>query len=354
MTETRERPLSERYVFRIPTSVAVFLLGFFLVAAAIQGAFPSGVSLERALRVSDGLSHDSILSLAVARDRLYIGTERNLTILGADGRMTIWGPKNSRLNLQRVPALAIRNGDLWATCRTPIEGGGTFRWDGNEWWWYEEIKDDMQSNFVSCFHVDASNTLWIGTENQGLNEFVFENNPFRKFGYLATKKGLIDNRIICLTSRPGELWIGTMKGLSVYRGKKGDEYLFTGYSPSNGFPAELVTALAVIGDRVYAGTSKGLQVLESGSWRTLTTADGLTDSWVKTLGTDGRDLWVGTSMGLQRFRDGVLSKPVDYRDGLPSSHIQCLAFGPGSDGIPRIYVGTDHGLAILRNQQESR
>lgn len=354
MVQTRKIPPAERPFAHRRNGVVVLLLGLCLLTVAAEAIFPVGITLEKVFRVSDGLSHDSILSLAVASDRLYIGTERNLTILGSDGRMTVWGPKNSRLNLQRVPALAIRNGDLWATCRTPIEGGGTFRWDGSEWWWYEEIKDDMQSNFISCFHVDASNTLWIGTENQGLNEYVFEKNPLRKFGYLATKKGLIDNRIICLASRPGELWIGTMKGLSVFRGKQGEEYLFTNYSAKNGFTAELVTALAILGERVFAGSSLGLHVLENGSWKTFTTANGLGNNWVKTLGSDGRDLWVGTTAGLQLFRDGTFSPPADYRDGLPGSHIQCLAFGKGTDGISRIYVGTDHGLAILRNQQESR
>lgn len=331
-----------------------FLCFLFCLASSAFGALPAGVTLERVLKVADGLGHDSVLSLAIGSGTLYVGTERGLTVIAPDGRVKTWDAKNSRLNLQRIPALAIRNGDLWATCRTPIEGGGTFRWDGNEWWWYEEIKDDMQSNFITCFHVDASNTLWLGTENQGVNEYVFEKNPFRKFGYLATKKGLADNRVLCLTSRPGELWIGTMKGLSVYRGKQDEKYLFTTFSPANGFPTELVTTLAVAGERVFAGSPVGLLVLEGDSWKKYSTAEGLGDAWVKALGSDGRDLWIGSRMGLQRFRNGTFSTPADFRDGLPSSMIQCLAFGTGPDGISRIYVGTDHGLAILRNSQESR
>ncbi|MFZ2960879.1 MAG: two-component regulator propeller domain-containing protein [Candidatus Ozemobacteraceae bacterium] len=322
-----------------------------LFCAHAEAAFPTGVSLERVFQVKDGLSHDSVLSIAASPDMVFLGTERNLTILSSDGKVTVWGPKNSPLNFQRVSAMILRGKELWTTCRSPIDGGGTHRWDGLQWQSFEEIKDDMQSNYISCFCVDDKNTVWIGTDNQGINEFVFEKNPFRKFGYLATKKGLLDNRILCMAARPGELWIGTMFGISVYRGKDGENYLFTNYSKATGLPAEAITSLAMGSNgRVYAGSSLGLLVFENGTWRLLKKADGLANNGIKSLLVDGDDLWIGTSDGVQLYRNGVFEPVFNYRDGLPSALIQCLAVSRGADGIKRLYVGTDHGLAILQRR----
>ncbi|MBF0502838.1 MAG: hypothetical protein HQM09_22075 [Candidatus Riflebacteria bacterium] len=332
-------------------SVGLLLMLFAFISGAVEAVMPAGVSLERVFQMKDGLSHNSVLSVAVASEMVFIGTERNLTILGNEGKVTVWGPKNSPLTFQKVSAIAVRGKELWATSRSPMVGGGTYRWDGLQWQHFEEIKDDMQSNYISCFYVDEKNVVWIGTDNQGLNEFVYETNPFKKFGYLSTKKGLIDNNVLCMTSKAGELWIGTMHGISVYRGRDGEKYLFTNYSQSNGLPYELVDSIANgPKDRIYAGTPLGLMIFENGQWRILKKADGLVDNGIRALTVDGDDLWIGTMKGLQLYRNGVFEKAFDFHDGLPSALIQCLTMAHGADGVKRLYIGTDNGLAILRLQ----
>ena len=318
---------------------------------AALAAFPAGVSLERIYTVADGLSHASVLAVSVATDNVFIGTERNLSVLKKDGTFTVWGPANSPLKLQRVPAVIVRgNGEVWAACRSPVAGGGTYKWDGLQWSVFEEIKDDMQSNFVNCFAVDEKGVVWIGTDEQGVNYYVWESNPYRKFGYLASKKGLLDNRITCMSTRSGEVWFGTMAGISVYRGRDGENYLFTNYTRAEGLPAEHVTAISASPERVLAGTTKGLALFEGGSWKLLDASIGLADPWVTAVLIDGADAWVGTKKGLQLLRGGRFDPPVDYRDGLPSAHIQCLALARGADGVTRLYVGTDRGLVVLKRQ----
>jgi len=329
--------------------ILIFLAAFFLFPIQSFAVIPSNVSLEKVFTQKDGLSHLSVLAVAVGSDHIFIGTERNLTVWGKDGKVTIWGPNNSPLKLQRVPALAVRGKELWTTCRSPVSGGGTFRWDGLQWQAFEEIKDDMQSNYITCFHVDDKDMLWIGSEDQGVNYYVFETNPFRKFGYLASKKGLLENRISCLASRPGETWIGTLSGISVYRGKDGEKYLFTNYSKATGLPADHIIAIAVNPERVYVATTMGLMIFENNAWRLISIAEGLADNWLTCLALDGNDLWIGTKKGLQLYRGGKFEPPIDYRDGLPSSHIQCITVDRSSL-TSKIYVGTDRGLVVLRRQ----
>ncbi|MBI3037946.1 hypothetical protein HYY75_02690, partial [bacterium] len=170
---------------RISSVLIVFMI--LLSSFTAKADFPSGISLAKILTLNEGLSNSSVLSIAVAPEMIFIGTERNLSILKKDGSIAIWGPQNSPLAYPKIPAVVVKGNEIWASCRDPMTGGGTLRFDGLQWYRYEEIKDDMQSNYVTCFHVDEKNVLWIGHESQGVNEFVQGTNPYKKFGYLATK-----------------------------------------------------------------------------------------------------------------------------------------------------------------------
>ncbi|OIP22897.1 hypothetical protein AUK22_10200 [bacterium CG2_30_54_10] len=311
---------------------------------------PSGIAVEKVITPKEGLSNASVLAIAVGPEYVFIGTKRYLTVLKKDGSMMIWTPKNSALKFHSIPALVLRGTQLWATCRSPVAAGGTFRWDGLQWEAFEEIKDDMVSNYISCFHVDDRNMVWIGSEDQGINYYVHETNQFRKFGVLSSKKGLIDNRITCMASRPGELWIGTLSGVSVYKGRDGENDLFTNFVKKDGLLNEHIVALAAAPARVYAGTTMGLMVYENGNWRAMGPESGLADSWITSLALDGSDLWIGTKKGLQLMRKDRIEPVMDFRDGFPSNQIQCLAVGKQSDGVVKVFAGTPKGLVILRHQ----
>ena len=322
---------------------------FLMMSVSAMAALPVGVTIERIWLEKDGLSHPSIRAVGIGKDLVFLGTERGLTIIKSDGSITVWNARNSPLAYQQVPALAVRGTELWTTCRNPVSGGGTYRWDGLQWNVFEEIKDDMQSNYISCIHVDKKNKVWLGTDNQGLNSYDFETNPYKKFGYLATKKGLIDMRITAIDSREGELWIGTLGGVSVYKGKENDKYLFTNFDQSNGLPSNTVTSLAVGSDRVYAGCSMGLMSYDGTGWKLLGTADGLADQWVTSLAVDGQTLWVATKKGIQLLKNGQFSAPLGLADGLPSTRIQCLTVSRQTSPA-RVYAGTERGLVIFQVQ----
>ncbi len=328
-------------------TISCLVLLLALVSVGAWAALPPGVAIEKVWSEKDGLSHASVRAVAAGDGFVYVGTDRGLTIIKPDGTTAVWNKDNSPLLYQQIPALVLRGKELWTTCRNPVAGGGTFRWDGFQWSIFEEIKDDMQSNYVNCFHVDKAGKLWLGTDNQGLNSYDYETNPYKKFGYLATKKGLIDMRVTCIDSRAGELWIGTIGGISVYRGKDGEKYLFTNYDQQNGLPYSTVTSIAVGPTEVYAGSSMGLMRFDGTSWKQLGVAEGLAEPWVTGLAMDGPVLWVSTKKGLQQLVNGRFTDPIGLTDGLPSTRIQCLHVSRQPSGA-KLYVGTDRGLAVLR------
>ena len=75
------------------------------------------------------------------------------------------------------------------------------------------------------------------------------------FHNLNVDEGLVQSQALCLTQdRTGNLWVGTMGGLSRYDGKT-----FTNYNMHNGLLSSTVNALATDKDgNIWIGTQKGL------------------------------------------------------------------------------------------------
>ncbi|MBI3038710.1 hypothetical protein HYY75_06645, partial [bacterium] len=156
----------------------------------------------------------------------------------------------------------------------------------------------------------------------------------------------------CLGSRSGELWIGTMGGVSIYKGKKDEKYLFTNFTTQNGLPNNVVLNLAVSPSIVYAGSPTGLMIFENEKWRAIGISEGLASDWVSALALDGENLWIGTKKGLQFLSNGKISTSMNFKNGFPSSHIQALAVRNNSDGSASIFVGTDEGLIVLNRERK--
>lgn len=76
------------------------------------------------------------------------------------------------------------------------------------------IGDGLSNNSVTAFYQDRQGFMWIGTMD-GLNRYDgYEFLTFRhRPGDVAS---LADNRIVSVTGREDEIWIGTKKGFSIY------------------------------------------------------------------------------------------------------------------------------------------
>ena len=74
----------------------------------------------------------------------------------------------------------------------------------------------------------------------------------------------------------------------------------------NGLPDNRVYAVAVDGDKVWAGTDNGLALYENAKWRSFTVKDGLPHRAVLSLALDKRthELWIATMGGLSRYSGG--------------------------------------------------
>lgn len=126
----------------------------------------------------------------------------------------------------------------------------------------ESINQHLSSNYVSCIYEDSHHNLWIGTENQGV--ICYE--PDTKQAVLFKYPDISGNKISSiLEDKYGNLFIGTLtQGINQYNRK---DKTFSPI-PYKGDSKLLIKHLAMIDDRLYAGTDgQGLKIYnkETGS-----------------------------------------------------------------------------------------
>src|ERR1051326_2201533 len=112
------------------------------------------------------------------------------------------------------------------------------------------VSDGIPSHKVHAVLKTSDNQLWIGTwDGLCVRE---ENGKFKRYG---PEQGLSHKLVTSIVEDPktGDLWVGTMRGLNKLSGGKITRYFQT----DSGLPNNVVYAVDVIGDAVWAATAAG-------------------------------------------------------------------------------------------------
>ncbi len=132
------------------------------------------------------------------------------------------------------------------------------------------------------------------------------------------------------------------------------------YTTANGFPEGEVFSVAVDGNRIWAGTTHGLVLIEDGRVRRVfTTADGLPGQAVMAIAVDHQtgDVWVGTFGGLSRYSGGQFKNYTNLTSGLANDLVYAVAiqgkyvWAATAGGFSRL--NTDTGNWTIFNNQNS-
>ncbi len=100
------------------------------------------------------------------------------------------------------------------------------------------------------------------------------------------------------------------------------------YTAANGFPAGEVYCVTVDGNRVWAGTSHGLVLIENGRIRKVfTPADGLAGRVVMSVAVDHKtgSVWAATFGGLSRYSGGQFTNYTNLSSGLANDLVYAVA-----------------------------
>ncbi len=145
----------------------------------------------------------NVVSLYNIRGEIYAGTETGLfRIKGKEFISMV--DVDSAFFMPTGNALLGNDGTWWLAHTT--SGIRSYK-DGVSRDYNTE--DGLPHFYCTAFLEDKNNHIWVGT-NEGLARF--QNG---KFCYLTAREGLIGNLIYCLTQdQNGNIWVGTEKGLS--------------------------------------------------------------------------------------------------------------------------------------------
>ena len=199
---------------------------------------------------------------------------------------------------------------------------------------------------VTALQPEPDGTLWIGTDT-GLSRYA--NSTLRP---VPTTPGTPILKLF--QDRNGSLWIASDRGVTRLSPNSSQP------TPQTPIPDVLTLFEDREGDLWFGTDTDGLTLLRDQPVSTLTTADGLSDDFVRSLFEDhAHTLWIGTSRGgLNALRNGAIT-PLDaqlHGQHLSSSVVLALAetrvpiSSPSSaEPTSTLWIGTPDGLARLYN-----
>jgi ligand-binding sensor domain-containing protein len=151
----------------------------------------------------------------------------------------------------------------------------------------------MKKLFTSCLLLAIASvaTAQRPVQSPAMPHFRFEN--------FTTANGLPDNHVFSVLVDGDRVWAGTENGLAVYENQK-----WKTYSTADGLAHRAVLSLALdkrTGD-LWAGTMGGLSRISAGRIDTYTQLNsGLSNNVVYGVSVEGDDVWIATAAGGCRF-----------------------------------------------------
>ena len=258
---------------------------------------------------TDGLANDNTWTLCEGRDgSVWVGTDDGVSQI-KDGKITNLSVKDGLPRKEVRSVVEDRDGTLWVGTMNGLcaiqDGKITqHRFPGD---WFETK--------IRVLLPAADGALWVGTV-AGLSRL--HQGQLTKY---TPTNGLahVDVRAL-LEDRAGNLWIGTAGG-GVQR---------FGVPPSGGSAKHTGNA-STDANRLKPGLR---------TFTTFATTNGLSsnNAWAFHEDADGV-LWIGTDNGLNRLQDGGI-KTITTREGLPAAGINCIL----EDDFGRLWISHDKGL----------
>ncbi len=280
-----------------------------------------------------GLPSDITYGLLEDRDgTIWIATAAGLVHVRGD-RLHVIGEDAGLPRAPAFHAIQLRDGDiLVGTERGAYRGrAGRFR----------PLSEALPADGVPSLAQDALGNIWIGTINNGLLRLVGG-----RVEAFTAPQGLPNNRVASLqVDAEGSLWAGTNSGLL-----RLSDAPFTSWNRDHGLTDDYVrTLVQAPGGGIWVGTGRGLNL-----WRDnevverYTAADGLPgDSILSLMPSRDGSLWVGSyTVGAFRLRGGKVVEHFDNAGGMPGSN-QVRALAETDDGT--LWIGTTRGLARRRD-----
>ena len=193
------------------------------------------------------------------------------------------------------------------------QDGALAKFDGSSWTNYYLSNSGLIDDDGLHVHVDAGDTIWIGTE-EGISKF---DGVSSWTSYHTGNSGLVENHVQAIAFGPDNgKWFATLGGVSRFVGGT-----WTSWTTADGLPSNAVRDIRVSGaGNVWIATAGGVANYEEGTgWTAYTQADGVGDNDVTSVQIESEDIvWFGLDeSGISVFANAATG--IDASGVLPSA-----------------------------------
>ncbi len=249
--------------------------------------------------INEGLDHSLVWSISdYSGAILYLGTEGGLMRFNttATTNATRFTNLTTGKGLKENNITSVYNdhlGRIWFSAWG--EGFGYLDEKSGKIQMYGE-KEGINSNILSITS-DKKGNIWLGSAKNGAYCFDRATSQFKNY---TTKDGLSSDRIYTVFSdQGGDLWFGTLGGyVSRYNGTS-----FSSYGKKDGLNHNFI--LSIVQDNaghLWFGTyGGGIYQFSNNTFSNLNFQDGMNSDTPFLLAPDGDNLWVGTSLGIDKL-----------------------------------------------------
>jgi diguanylate cyclase (GGDEF)-like protein len=279
-----------------------------LWAGTSQGLYALAANGWQPVPAAPGFDGSPITAMFADRDdNLWIGSNAGLARFRGGALMEFVPDTHPRAFPQVTAALEDREGDLWLGSQlngiARLWNGWTRRYSVGE-----GLHDPIVWSLSPAAGPETPGAIWVGS-NDGLS--LFEHGHFR---LVVPGSALPHPQAYNLLSEPDRVWIGTRRGLVVWRDGRLE-------SPPELAPMASAQINGIVRDRdgsLWFPTTIGLFHLADGRLQRIAQAQGLRDPRVRViaLGHDG-ELLLGTQSGLLELHGGRV-RPFAIQAGLPA------------------------------------
>ncbi len=192
----------------------------FLWVGALDGLIYYDIENRNVVKMftqfDDGLKGNHISMLFIdSRDRVWIGhDEKGITLLEGGEFIDL------KLGFDFTPLCLAEDKD--GTCWIGTEGRGLIHYDPDRRQVihvYTVDGGELLADLINQVSVDPYNNIYVGT-NKGLNIFFREKGRFYSFTSSSGFVGIETKPHASFVDRDGELWFGTVEGVTKYRSAK--------------------------------------------------------------------------------------------------------------------------------------
>jgi signal transduction histidine kinase/ligand-binding sensor domain-containing protein len=226
-----------------------------------------------------------------------------------------------------------RNGELWIG----TSGKGLYCFAEDKFLPATLHNGEIDSD-VRAICEDRQGNLWLGTHGDGLVRL----QP-RNINVLDVNDGLPNRSPVCIAITPDSRAVVGFNSAGLYAGTAGNFAQF----PARPSLQNQVSSLCITPDsNVWVGTpGAGLYCVAQQRMMHLTTADGLSDNAIVSLGAEANgSVWVGTASHLHRVFNGVIDS-FGETEGLPNRPVTAIS----ATDEASVLFGFDDGSVFREN-----